>query len=108
MKPYLICHMIASVDGRTLLRRWRPVDESRGQLFERLHERLGSDAWLVGRVTGGQGQLMNEIGPWMTGVNPNLQGKQKPRIMRYSGGQPAYREHCDAVAADGYRKLALV
>jgi len=52
MKPYLICHMIASVDGRTLLRRWRPVDESRGQLFERLHERLGSDAWLVGRVTG--------------------------------------------------------
>jgi riboflavin biosynthesis pyrimidine reductase len=52
MKPYLICHMIASVDGRTLLRRWRPVDESRGALFERLHEWLGSDAWLVGRVTG--------------------------------------------------------
>jgi len=38
MKPYLICHMIASVDGRTLLRRWRPVDESRGALFESLHE----------------------------------------------------------------------
>ena len=35
-------------------------------------------------------------------------GQQKPRIMRYSGGHPAYREHCDAVAADGYRKLALV
>ena len=41
----------------------------------------------------GQGQLMNEIGSWMTGVNPNLQGRQKPRIMRYSGGPPAYREH---------------
>ena len=52
VKPYLICHMVASVDGRTLLSRWRPVDESRGALFERLHERLGSDAWLVGRVTG--------------------------------------------------------
>ena len=52
MKPYLICHMIASVDGRTLLGRWRPVGESRGALFERLHERLDSDAWLVGRVTG--------------------------------------------------------
>ena len=25
MKPYLICHMIASVDGRTSLRRWRPA-----------------------------------------------------------------------------------
>jgi cation diffusion facilitator CzcD-associated flavoprotein CzcO len=55
----------------------------------------------------GQGQLMNEIGSWMTGVNRNLEGKQRPRIMRYSGGHPAYREHCDAVAAEGYRTLAL-
>ena len=55
----------------------------------------------------GQGQLMNEISSWMTGVNRNVEGKQRPRIMRYSGGHPAYREHCDAVAADGYRQLAL-
>jgi cation diffusion facilitator CzcD-associated flavoprotein CzcO len=55
----------------------------------------------------GQGQLMNEIASWMTGVNRNVEGKQKARIMRYSGGHPAYREHCDAVAAEGYRKLAL-
>ena len=26
----------------------------------------------------GQGQLMNEIGSWMTGVNGNVEGKQKP------------------------------
>ena len=55
----------------------------------------------------GQGQLMNEIGSWMTGVNRNVEGKQVPRIMRYSGGHPAYREHCDAVAAEGYRTLAM-
>ncbi len=55
----------------------------------------------------GEGQLMNEISSWMTGVNRNVEGKQKPRIMRYSGGHPAYREHCDAIAADGYRQLAL-
>jgi hypothetical protein len=42
---------------------------------------------------------MNEIASWMTGVNRNVEGKQKARIMRYSGGHPAYREHCDAVAA---------
>jgi cation diffusion facilitator CzcD-associated flavoprotein CzcO len=54
----------------------------------------------------GQGQLMNEVGSWMTGVNRNVEGKQKPRIMRYSGGHPAYRQYCDAVAAQGYRKLA--
>jgi hypothetical protein len=28
------------------------------------------------------------------------------RIMRYSGGHPAYRQYWDAVAAEGYRKLA--
>ena len=55
----------------------------------------------------GQDLLMNEIGSWMTGVNRNVEGKQKPRIMRYSGGHPAYREHCDAVAAAGYPKLSM-
>lgn len=55
----------------------------------------------------GQGQLMNEVGSWMTGVNRNVEGKQVPRIMRYSGGHPAYREHCDAVAAKSYATLAM-
>jgi cation diffusion facilitator CzcD-associated flavoprotein CzcO len=53
----------------------------------------------------GQGQLMNEVGSWMTGVNRNVEGKHAPRVMRYSGGHPAYREHCDAVAAAGYPRL---
>jgi riboflavin biosynthesis pyrimidine reductase len=52
MKPYLICHMVASIDGRTLTSRWRPEDPGRREVFERLHERLAVDAWLVGRITG--------------------------------------------------------
>jgi riboflavin biosynthesis pyrimidine reductase len=52
MKPYVICQMVASVDGRTLISRWRPEDPSRRELFERLHERLAVDAWLIGRITG--------------------------------------------------------
>jgi riboflavin biosynthesis pyrimidine reductase len=52
MKPYVICHMVASIDGRILHSRWRPPDSNGGDLFERLHTRLGCDAWLVGRVTG--------------------------------------------------------
>jgi cation diffusion facilitator CzcD-associated flavoprotein CzcO len=56
----------------------------------------------------GEGLLMNEIDSWMTGVNRNVESKQTRKIMRYSGGHPAFREHCDAVAADGYRELALV
>ena len=55
----------------------------------------------------GEGLLMNEIDSWMTGVNRNVEGKQTRKIMRYSGGHPAFRAHCDAVSADGYRNLAL-
>jgi riboflavin biosynthesis pyrimidine reductase len=52
MKPHVICHMAASVDGRTLNSRWRPDGKLASALFERLHDELGGDAWLVGRVTG--------------------------------------------------------
>jgi hypothetical protein len=44
----------------------------------------------------------------MTGVNRNVESKQTRKVMRYSGGHPAFRVHCDAAAADGYRELALV
>jgi hypothetical protein len=27
--------------------------------------------------------------------------------MRYSGGHPKFREHCEAAVASGYRQLAL-
>jgi len=55
----------------------------------------------------GEGLLMNEIDSWMTGVKPQRRGKQTRKIMRYSGGHPAFHEHCDAVAANAYRGLAL-
>ena len=56
----------------------------------------------------GEGLLMNEIDSWMTGVNRNVKGKQTRRIMRYSGGHPTFREHCDTVTAAGYRQLLLI
>lgn len=52
MKPYVVCHMVASIDGRILHSRWRPQTREGGDLFERLHVKIGGDAWLVGRVTG--------------------------------------------------------
>ncbi len=52
MKPHVICHMVASIDGRILASRWRPKGGQSARLFERLHDQLAGDAWLVGRVTG--------------------------------------------------------
>src|SRR6202051_2212709 len=54
MKPYVICNMNSSVDGRILASRWRPAENRMAGLFERLHEQLGGGSWLIGRVTGSE------------------------------------------------------
>jgi riboflavin biosynthesis pyrimidine reductase len=55
MKPYVICHMMASLDGRINSGHWsRSPDGDRkswSALYEEIHEALAGDAWLVGRVT---------------------------------------------------------
>jgi cation diffusion facilitator CzcD-associated flavoprotein CzcO len=55
----------------------------------------------------GVGLLSNEVDSWMTGINRNVEGKQRRIVARYSGSAPAYRERCDAVAAKGYAELRL-
>jgi riboflavin biosynthesis pyrimidine reductase len=51
VKPYVICHMVSSVDGRILPGRWHPQSYG-GDLYERLHTQFAAQAWAVGRVTG--------------------------------------------------------
>jgi cation diffusion facilitator CzcD-associated flavoprotein CzcO len=67
----------------------------------------GANAWTDHVLAASEGMLFTEVDSWMTGINRNVEGKQVRRIMRYSGGHPAFREHCEAAAADGYRQLAL-
>ncbi len=64
-------------------------------------------AWTDHVIETNEGLLFTEVDSWMTGINRNLDGKQVRRVMRYSGGHPAFRQHCDAVSAGGYRELAL-
>jgi riboflavin biosynthesis pyrimidine reductase len=54
MKPYVICHMNASIDGRAWHSRWRPAENHMAGLFEHIHEQLGNGSWLIGRVTGSE------------------------------------------------------
>ena len=51
MKPYVLCHMVMSVDGRVWGSRWRPKANVIPNLFERLHDELGGGSWMCGRVT---------------------------------------------------------
>src|SRR4051794_9232484 len=65
VKPYVICHMVASLDGRTLISRWKPEDPRRRNLFEPLHEQLRAEAWLIGRVSA-QGYAQRDAYPSYT------------------------------------------
>lgn len=55
MRPHVICHMIGSLDGGLHPSRFtRSPDGSRADwssAYERIHQSLAPDAWLVGRVT---------------------------------------------------------
>ena len=67
----------------------------------------GVKSWTDHVIALGEGLLSNEVDSWMTGINRNVDGKQVRTVARYSGSAPAYRARCDAVAADGYREMAL-
>jgi hypothetical protein len=53
MKPYVICHLCATIDGRILNDRWGklPGPKDGGTLFETTAASLGIGAWLVGTTT---------------------------------------------------------
>lgn len=50
VKPYVICHMMPSVDGRLRTKRWNIPDRAH-QEYERTAEILKGDAWICGRKT---------------------------------------------------------
>ena len=49
IKPYVICHMLGSVDGRIKQDIWGFKDHHK--YFEETAAKIPADAWLVGRVT---------------------------------------------------------
>ena len=49
MKPYVICHMLGSVDGKIKQNIWGLKDHHK--YFEEPAAKIKADAWLVGRVT---------------------------------------------------------
>jgi riboflavin biosynthesis pyrimidine reductase len=64
MKPYVICHMIASLDGGLHPSRFTrsPQGDRKAwsDAYERIHNELEGDAWIVGRVTMAE---MSKAGP---------------------------------------------
>src|SRR4051812_10592946 len=50
VKPYVICHMMPSVDGRLRTERW-DVPEKGHKEYDRTADTYNADAWICGRVT---------------------------------------------------------
>jgi len=52
MKPYIVCHMMSSIDGHALTDGWdRPFKKRAGDRYESLAQEFKFDAWICGRVT---------------------------------------------------------
>src|SRR3954463_14354460 len=49
-RPRVICHMLASADGRIVVDRWPISTEGRRQ-YELVHASYEPDGWICGRVT---------------------------------------------------------
>ncbi|MBO9126801.1 MULTISPECIES: RibD family protein [unclassified Rhizobium] len=64
MKPYIICHMMTSLDGGLHPSRWTASPDGNRAVwsatYETMHKRFGADGWLVGRVTMAE---MSKAGP---------------------------------------------
>ena len=49
MKPYVICHMMPSIDGRIVTRNWK-LRNTTGE-YELTAATFNADAWMIGRVS---------------------------------------------------------
>src|SRR6185295_2403137 len=49
-RPYVVCHMGPSVDGRIVTDRW-PNTTRLMREYNRIHTVLAGDAWIAGRVS---------------------------------------------------------
>jgi 2,5-diamino-6-(ribosylamino)-4(3H)-pyrimidinone 5'-phosphate reductase len=48
-RPYVICHMLPSIDGRIVLRDWKLNNGTRE--YERTAATFDADAWIIGRIS---------------------------------------------------------
>jgi riboflavin biosynthesis pyrimidine reductase len=87
MKPYVICHMCTTIDGKILGNRWGklPGLKDGGALFETTAASFGIGAWLVGTTT------MKEF----AGRNVKLPRARKPVV------------HRDHIADKNTKRLAI-
>ena len=55
MRPRVVCHMMAPLDGRVDVAGWSETpggnSEDGAAIYQEVHDALEGDAWIVGRIT---------------------------------------------------------
>ncbi|MCY0997567.1 dihydrofolate reductase family protein [Myxococcus sp. MISCRS1] len=49
-RPYVICHMVSSLDGRIVTKGWKLPPRAMAE-YERTAETYDADAWMIGRIS---------------------------------------------------------
>src|SRR5260370_36276757 len=93
-RPYIICHMGPSIDGRIVTRNWR-TSGILGREYERTARTLHADGWNIGRVS---------MEPYAGRVRaPSRRSVRRRMPRRGLIGTPDAESY--AIASDAARKL---
>lgn len=97
-RPYVICHMASTINGKILSVNWGQLANTFSGVYERCHGSFESQAWMCGRVTMEKDFSMEQ--------KPELSLPEIP-IARipFIGDRSATSF---AIAIDGYGKLGWV
>lgn len=63
--------------------------------------------WTDAVLTAAEQTLAGQVDSWFTGVNSNIDGRQKRRFLLYPAGAVAYREELEVSAAQAYPQLTF-
>lgn len=92
-KPFVICHMASSIDGRIIPENWGDRLDRFGSVYEDCHDTFDSQAWMVGRIT------MEK--DFTEGKKPNLTKPPAPIDRKSFIGDTAAKSFAVAVDAKG-------
>jgi len=56
---------------------------------------------LMGRM------LLGRTNSWFTGINKNIEGRDKREVLLFVGGNPRFREYCEDVTRNGYKGYVM-
>jgi cation diffusion facilitator CzcD-associated flavoprotein CzcO len=51
--------------------------------------------------------LLGQTNSWFTGINKNIEGRDKREVLLFVGGNPRFRAYCDDVREHGYKGFVM-